>query len=634
MNPIFKLFGVIAIKNDEANTAIDQTTEKAKGLGEALEGAGTSADTTSGKMGDSSKFGAAAHWMGETLYKLTEKAVNLGTNLAKMGFGFNSSIESYQYSFSALLGDAEQAKTLVADIQKLAKETPLGLEKLAENTVTLLTTGTKLEDIIPTLEMLGNLSLGDPGRMSSVVRAYTQILSKGGLMAQEMYQLGDAMVPIKEIMTQFGGERYADGSWYMEKMTDPTYKIPAEDMAVAFQNATAEGGKWHDYMYIIMDSFAGMADRLGEEGKETLGDFFKPFFEAAKSDVMPKLIESMGLFRQWIADNQGTLEKMADAVGGLVSSGFDKLLDALKWMMENGEATAVAIGSIATAMAISAVAAHPYAAAVTAIVAALAMMKSANADGDAYDGFFDKFSAEELQNLQNWIDAVNEARDAEKYYAEHLDDMSAFEEWQDMLNYQNEMYDIANKTEGLIAAYNSWRSGQAENQGKDLYLDVPLRVPDDAEASLQGEVAGMDIEGLVSMVADTSGLQAAVNATNLTGYVNLVPVGGTRTSAGVNGSHASGLDRVPFDGYLARLHRDEAVLTASQADVWRSGGIGGNTGRMEALMTQMLTFLSQMAGGMGGGQQIVLDTGVLVGQLAPALDERLGTISTRKGRRN
>jgi hypothetical protein len=33
----------------------------------------------------------------------------------------------------------------------------------------------------------------------------------------------------------------------------------------------------------------------------------------------------------------------------------------------------------------------------------------------------------------------------------------------------------------------------------------------------------------------------------------------------INGSHANGLDYVPFDGYRAELHRGERVLTASQA---------------------------------------------------------------------
>lgn len=44
----------------------------------------------------------------------------------------------------------------------------------------------------------------------------------------------------------------------------------------------------------------------------------------------------------------------------------------------------------------------------------------------------------------------------------------------------------------------------------------------------------------------------------------------------VDGSHASGLNYVPFDGYLARLHRGEAVLTASEAAAYRSGEAKNN----------------------------------------------------------
>lgn len=38
-----------------------------------------------------------------------------------------------------------------------------------------------------------------------------------------------------------------------------------------------------------------------------------------------------------------------------------------------------------------------------------------------------------------------------------------------------------------------------------------------------------------------------------------------------DGSHANGLNRVPFNGYRAILHQDEAVLTAKEARIWRTG---------------------------------------------------------------
>ena len=45
--------------------------------------------------------------------------------------------------------------------------------------------------------------------------------------------------------------------------------------------------------------------------------------------------------------------------------------------------------------------------------------------------------------------------------------------------------------------------------------------------------------------------------------------------------HASGLDPVPYDGYLMKAHKDEAVLTAPEAAQWRKSK-GGNVTSIEA----------------------------------------------------
>lgn len=50
-----------------------------------------------------------------------------------------------------------------------------------------------------------------------------------------------------------------------------------------------------------------------------------------------------------------------------------------------------------------------------------------------------------------------------------------------------------------------------------------------------------------------------------------VSVGVSYGGGGVDGSHAGGLDYVPFDGYIAQLHKGETVLTAEQARAWRAG---------------------------------------------------------------
>jgi hypothetical protein len=45
----------------------------------------------------------------------------------------------------------------------------------------------------------------------------------------------------------------------------------------------------------------------------------------------------------------------------------------------------------------------------------------------------------------------------------------------------------------------------------------------------------------------------------------------------IHSARASGLDYVPFDGYVSMLHKGEAILTANQAKKWRDGASGGVT---------------------------------------------------------
>lgn len=50
-----------------------------------------------------------------------------------------------------------------------------------------------------------------------------------------------------------------------------------------------------------------------------------------------------------------------------------------------------------------------------------------------------------------------------------------------------------------------------------------------------------------------------------------VNVNANATSSGVNGSHAGGLNYVPFDGYIAELHQGERVLTREEANEYNRG---------------------------------------------------------------
>lgn len=87
----------------------------------------------------------------------------------------------------------------------------------------------------------------------------------------------------------------------------------------------------------------------------------------------------------------------------------------------------------------------------------------------------------------------------------------------------------------------------------------------------------------VKVVPDLSGLAGIASKVGAL-------IGGA-VKVATDGSHATGLDYVPYDNYVANLHRGESVLRADDAAAWRagqkSGGSGGNMGAVADALSDL-----------------------------------------------
>lgn len=92
-----------------------------------------------------------------------------------------------------------------------------------------------------------------------------------------------------------------------------------------------------------------------------------------------------------------------------------------------------------------------------------------------------------------------------------------------------------------------------------------------------------EIDSAVREIADSAQKEANNHVIHYRSVVDSPATGTSRSYPG----HATGLDRVPYDNYLARLHVGEAVLTASEAQKWRAGESKGGGVSAEQLAAAM-----------------------------------------------
>ena len=116
----------------------------------------------------------------------------------------------------------------------------------------------------------------------------------------------------------------------------------------------------------------------------------------------------------------------------------------------------------------------------------------------------------------------------------------------------------------------------AADQTYDALVEKALQAVDDLNLGDEAESAmGETVSGLAQGIADHVGeVQSAVDAieeqlNRLSAFGFSFNLDGGGWSFGLDGEHETGLDYVPFDGYLAGLHEGEGILTAEENRIWQ-----------------------------------------------------------------
>lgn len=206
-----------------------------------------------------------------------------------------------------LVGSKEIGETLYKGLTDFATDTVFGSE-VYDMGVQMLANGIKDSEVMPLMNMLGDISMGDSQKLGQLSLAFAQINGKGKLAGQELLQLINAGFNPLQVIVDKTGES-------MESLQDKMSKgaISVEHVRWAMELATGPGGKFHNMLQDVANTPYGQLENLRGELDQlliTLGEVFIPI----ASKVMR--------FFSWLSEKLGPLIKPLGIAFAVIAAGI------------------------------------------------------------------------------------------------------------------------------------------------------------------------------------------------------------------------------------------------------------------------------------------------------------------------
>ena len=203
----------------------------------------------------------------------------------------------------ALLGSEKAASKLTAAMRDLDKASMLTFGEISKAGQTMLGFGVSTQLVMPSLNALSQISMGNAERFQSLALAFGQVAASGKLAGQEILQMVNAgFNPLQEISRTTGISMSE-----LRVMTEQG-KVSFAMIADAMLTATEAGGRYADMNKKMLDTPAGMLAKL------------KSDMEIIKADLGEQLMPTVIMFFETLKDNEPMLRGLADSLTYLFDS--------------------------------------------------------------------------------------------------------------------------------------------------------------------------------------------------------------------------------------------------------------------------------------------------------------------------
>ena len=407
------------------------------------------------------------------------------TASAGIGINFNRQMETYQTSFEVMTGSYEKAADLVEELKTRAAATPFDLTDLADTTQLLMNYGFTTDNVISSMEMLGDIAQGDSEKLSRIALAYGQMTSAGKVTLQDVKQMIEAgFNPLQEIVETTGESM---GSLY-ERISKGT--ISVDEITAAMKRSTSEGGKYFQSMDKQSQTLTGRWNTLKDTFAEATGTLTKGISDWLRDKGIPAASRAL----EWLTKN---FEDLLPAIEVVVvaAAGFFvafKFADIIKGIKDIGAALASSAGIAGMVTA-----------AIGALVTVLAIMYAKANESSAY---FKDFESR-MNDLRTSIDnTATSVRDLEMSFNETMlqSEMTAEK--------ANAYLDVIDRisADGVLAADEQNDFNAAVAMLQTLYPDLQIEIDETTGLIKDGTQALRDQIEMMQQHAQAAALQSLV----------------------------------------------------------------------------------------------------------------------------
>lgn len=262
----------------------------------------------------------------------------------------------FEQTFIALetmIGSAKETQRTLAALTEFAAKTPFEMPEIEQAARGLIMFGERGDELMETLNMLGNAASGTSTPFGMIALIFNQIRGVGKLLTQDFRQLSTrGVLSLQDIAKHFGVTTQA-----AQEMLSKG-RISFEDVRSIFKELSGEGGRFNNLMEKQSRSFLGLWS--------TYKDVFNLMARAIGESLLPaakKLVDMMiwltDSFREFIINHPILVRVLTSAGAAFVA--FNGLLFAYSALMKTAtiatiffkSATGIGLAQVVVGLAVA-----------------------------------------------------------------------------------------------------------------------------------------------------------------------------------------------------------------------------------------------------------------------------------------